>query len=127
MRAKVLVRCGAVVLLAAASMGPLAVLNKAAPNRCDGKPCANLVEIAKVVLSHPGGFLGGDPSASVGGAWSSVMKVLGALMAAFFLGALACLVAGALKMANGAPGGGQIMLGGLFGIVVFIVCTGVVL
>ena len=84
------------------------------------------MEVAKVVLSDPGGFAGTDPS-GVGGAWRSVMKFLGVLMAALFLGALACLVAGALKMANGAPGGGQIMLGGLFGIVVFIVCTGVVL
>ena len=79
-----------------------------------------------MVLSDPGGFAGTDPSGD-GGAWRSVMKFLGVLMAAFFLGALACLIAGALKMANGAPGGGQIMLGGLFGIVVFIVCTGVVL
>ena len=98
-----------------AAGAPAAMLNKVAPGRCPGRDgCSSFAEVARVLIADSGDF----------GQFGQFMS---ALMAAFFLMCIACLVGGWVKMSQGAPGGGQMMLAAGWGVVVMIICAGVVL
>jgi hypothetical protein len=93
---------------------PWAVLNKVSPARCHGDRCDSFAEVARAVITDAGDF----------GQFAAIVR---ALLAIFFALCLGCLVGGWYKLAVGAQGGGQMMVAAGWGVLVVIVCVGVVL
>jgi hypothetical protein len=104
------------LIAAAASVtnGPQAVLNKVSPGRCEGHDCGSFADVARTIITDSGDF----------GRFALVVR---SLLAIIFLLCIGCLIGGWYKISTGGYGGGQMMLAGGWGVVVLMVCAGVIL